>query len=117
VTELLRWVLTEMNIPRRVIRMVLNLPEEQQVQSFNAIQQQAAMQQAQNGQVRSDMVPGPLSAQALAAAANTGTIPPEVMAAAGGMGPAAPGAAERVSESAGSSTPLPAVTRPRMQKV
>lgn len=101
VTELLRWVLGEMNIPRRVIRLVLNLPEEQQVQTFNTIQSQAAAQAAQNGQLRPDLVPGPLSAQALGAAANTGTIPPEVLAAAGGIGPAGPESAEQVSESAG----------------
>lgn len=105
VTELLRWVLTEMNIPRRVIRLVLNLPEEQQVQTFNTIQNQAAAAQAQNGQLRPDMVPGPLNADALAAAANTGTIPQELLAAAGGVGPAAPGAAEQVSESQGIANP------------
>lgn len=101
VTELLRWVLSEMNIPRRVIRALLNLPEEQQVQALSNIQNQAAQAQAGAGQVRSDLIPGPLSAPALAAAANQGTIPPELLAAAGGIGPAGPAAAERVSESAG----------------
>ncbi len=101
VTELLRWVLSEMNIPRRVIRLLLNLPEEQQVQAFNAIQSQAAATQAQAGVMRPDMMPGPLNAQALAAASNMGTIPPELLAQAGGIGPGAPQAVEQVSESAG----------------
>jgi hypothetical protein len=105
VTELLRWALTEMNIPRRVIRALLNLPEEQQVQMMNNLQSQAGQAQAQQGQVRSDMVPGPLSAPALAAASNQGTIPPELLAAAGGINPATPGAVEQVSESAGITQP------------
>jgi len=107
-----------MNIPRRVIRLLLNLPEDQQVQAYNTIQGQAAASQAQAGMVRADMVPGPLSAQALAAAANTGTIPPEVLAAAGGVGPAGPASAQQVSESAGvtSASALPAMTRPKMVK-
>jgi len=101
VTELLRYVLQEMNIPRRVIRQLLNLPEEQQKQVLGNIQNQAAQAQAQGGQVRSDLVPGPLSAPALAAAANTGTIPPELLAAAGSANPAGPTGAEELSESAG----------------
>lgn len=101
VTELLRYVLTEMNIPRRVIRAILNLPEEQQVQALGNLQNQAAQAQAAGGQVRPDLVPGPLSAPALAAAANTGTIPPEVVATASGIGPTSPESLERVSESAG----------------
>jgi len=101
VTELLRWVLGEMNIPRQVIRMLLNLPEEQQVQALNQVQSQAASAQAEAGVMRPDMVPGPLSAPALAAASNQGTIPPEMLAAAGGVGPMGPQSAEQVSESAG----------------
>lgn len=101
VTGLLRWVLTELNIPRRVIRQILNLPEEQQIQAYNNVQSQAAQAAAGQGQLRPDMVPGPLSAQALAGAANQGSLPPEVLAAAGGTGPSAPQAAEQVSESAG----------------
>ncbi len=118
VTELLRWVLAEMNTPRRVIRLLLNLPEEQQVQAFNTIQNQAAQQSAAGGQVRADLIPGPLSAPALAAAANTGTIPPEVLAAAGSVVPGGPQAAEQISESAGISpgSVPPAITRPRLTR-
>lgn len=104
VTELLRYVLTEMGIPRRVIRMVLNLPEEKQVQAMQQLQTQAGQAQAGQGAVRSDMVPGPLNAQALAAAANTGAIPPELLAGAGGTAPGSPQLAEQVSESAGVTT-------------
>lgn len=101
VTELLRWVLFEMGTPKRVIRLLLNLPEEQQMQAYNTIQGQAAQAAAQGGALRPDLVPGPLNPQALAGQANTGTLPPELLAAAGGTGPTAPGAAEQVSESAG----------------
>jgi len=101
VTELLRWVLLEMNIPRRVVQMVLALPEEQQRAALGALQTQAAQAQAQAGVPRPDMLPGPMNAQALAASANTGTIPPEILAAAVGASPATPGAAEQVSEQMG----------------
>lgn len=107
VTELLRYVLTEMGIPRRVIRALLNLPEEQQQQALANIQNQAAQAQAQQGQVRSDLVPGPLNEQALAAATNSGTIPPELLATAGSAGPAGRGAAELVSESGGITPAIP----------
>lgn len=116
VTGLLRWVLTEMNIPRRVIRAILNLPEEQQVQAYNNIQGQAAQAAGAQGQLRPDMVPGPLSAQALAGAANQGTIPPELLAAAGGAGPVGPAAAEQVSESAGVANVPPVLRRPKTTK-
>jgi len=48
------------------------------------------------------MVPGPMDANALAAATNQGGIPPEVLAAAQSGGtPTSPQSAERVSESVG----------------
>lgn len=112
VTGLLRWVLLEMNIPRRVIRAILNLPEDQQVQAYNNIQGQAAQAQAQNGQLRPDMVPGPLSAQALAGAANQGSMPPELLAAAQGSSPIQPEAAEMAGETKGVVAP-PQMHRPR----
>jgi hypothetical protein len=103
VTELLRYTLSETGTPRRIISRILNLPEEQQRQVMEQLQKQAAQQQvAAGGAPRSDLVPGPLNAEALAAAANQGTIPPEVLAAAqAGATPVSPQAVETVSESAG----------------
>lgn len=101
VTELLRWTLGELNIPRKVQALILNLPEEQQAQAMGQLQSQAAQVNAQAGLPRPDMVPGPLNAEQLAGAVNQGTIPPEVLAAAQGGGPLSPEATEAVSESAG----------------
>lgn len=101
VTELLRYVLTELNIPRRIVRTILNLPEEQQQQQLAALQEQAAQVQAQAGVPRPDLVPGPLNAEALAAATNQGQLPPEVILAATGNGPGAPEAVEAISEDIG----------------
>jgi hypothetical protein len=98
VTELLRYVLSELNIPRRIMSKILHLPEEKQAQVLGQLQNTAAQANAQAGLPRPDMVPGPLNADALAAATNQGTIPPEVLAAASGGGPMAPQAVERVSE-------------------
>ena len=102
VTELLRYVLSEMHIPRRVIRLLLNLPEQQQTQVLSALQQQAQAARAAAGIMPNPAgIPGPLDAQALAAAANLGTIPPEFLAGAGGATPVSPELVEQVSESAG----------------
>lgn len=101
IVELLRYVLGELNIPRRIIRVILNLPEEQQQQVLGQLQNQAAQAQAGAGVVNPAMVPGPMNEQALAAATNQGTIPPQILAAASGMGPGGPQAVEQVSESAG----------------
>lgn len=101
VTEMLRYILTELHTPRRIIRMLLNLPEEKQQQMMEQLQAQAAGAMAGQGMVRPDMVPGPASAQALAAATNQGTIPPEILAAAQGSTPVSPEAVETVSEDIG----------------
>jgi hypothetical protein len=95
----------EYGIPRRWIVKMLHLPEEQQQQVMAALQTQAAQSQAALGQPRPDMVPGPMSASALAAASNRGEIPPEVLLAAQGGGVGGPQSAEVLSESAGA-TPL-----------
>lgn len=105
VTELLRYVLTELNTPRRIIRMLLNLPEEKQQQMLAQLQAQAAGASAAQGMVRPDLVPGPADAGALAAATNQGTIPPELLAAAMGSQPGTPEAAEAISESRGPALP------------
>ena len=104
VTELLRWVLGELNIPRKVQAQLLNLPEEMQQQALGALQTQAAQANAAAGLPRPDMVPGPLDQEQLAAATNQGTIPPEVLAAAQAGGPLSPLAVEEVSENVGVAT-------------
>jgi hypothetical protein len=103
ITELLRYTMQELNMPRKVMHKVLSLPEDQQRQAMGALQTQAAQAQAAQGVVPSPAgVPGPLDAGALAAAANQGTIPPELLAAAQGPGtPGSPQAVERVSEDVG----------------
>jgi hypothetical protein len=105
-TELLRFVLTNLGMKRSDIVAVLNLPEEQQMQKA-AAQQEAAGQMAaeQLGLPRPDMVPGPMNPEQLAMATNQGELPPEVMAAAFGNMPGSPGAAEQVSEQAGQPVP------------
>lgn len=105
VTEMLRWILQELNIPRRVIQMILALPEEQQRAALGTLQNQAAQAQAQAGVPRPDMIPGPMNAQALAQSANMGTIPPEILAAAAGASPTTPGAAETVAQQLGTIPP------------
>ncbi len=106
ITEMLRYVLTEMHIPRRVIHSILNLPEDQQQQVMANLQTTAAQAQAQQGMTPNPAsVPGPLNAQALAAATNTGEIPADIIAAAQGGSPIAPQAAEQVSESRGLALP------------
>jgi hypothetical protein len=100
--ELLRYVLEEMGLPRRIIRRIMNLPEEQQQQVMANMQNQASMAQAAGGVSPNPAgVPGPMSAGALAAATNQGTLPPEVLAAAGGASPTGPEAVEAISESRG----------------
>jgi hypothetical protein len=103
--ELLRYGMMEYGIPRRWIVKFLHLPEEQQQQMLAAQQTAAGMASASAGQPRPDMVPGPMSASALAAASNQGEIPPEVLMAAQGGGVGGPQSAEVISESAGA-TPL-----------
>jgi len=106
VVEMLRYVLTEMNIPRRIIRTILNLPEEQQQQVMGNLQNQASQAQAAQGVMPgAAAVPGPLDAQALAAATNQGAIPPELLAAAQGGNPFSPQAAGQLSESRGVALP------------
>jgi hypothetical protein len=80
----------------------MNLPEEQQQQVMANMQNQASMAQAAGGVAPNPAgVPGPMSAGALAAATNQGTLPPEVLAAAGGASPTGPEAVEAISESRG----------------
>lgn len=106
VTELLRYVLTELNFPRRIIAKILALPEEQQKAALGALQNQAAGAVAAEGVTPPPgMVPGPMDDAALAAATNQGALPPELLAAAQGINPLAPDAAEQVSESAGVANP------------
>lgn len=100
--ELLRYGLTEMGIPRKIISMILNLPEEKQQQVLGSLQNQAQQANTAAGQPPAAAgVAGPLSEEALAAATNAGTIPPGLVAAAGGGNPFGPQGAERVSESRG----------------
>jgi hypothetical protein len=99
--SLLRYVLTELGLPRRVIIELLNLPEEQQMQQMAALQSQAAQQGAAAGVPRPDMVAGPMDPAQLAAAVNQGQLPPEIVAAAQGNTPVTPQATEAVSENAG----------------
>jgi hypothetical protein len=88
------------------IAEIINLPDQQQVAQQQQNQQIAAQADAaQQGVARPDMVGGPLSGQALALAANQGEVPPEVLAAANGIGPGSPQAVEQVSESKGEAVP------------
>jgi hypothetical protein len=103
-TALMQMVLSKFGVPRRDIAMLLHLPEEQQIQAQQAAQLQASQASAAAGVPRPDMQPGPMDPASLAAAANTGSIPPEVLLAAAGNTPVTPGAVEQVSESANAIT-------------
>jgi hypothetical protein len=101
-TELVKYVLEELGLSQSTIALLLNLPEEQQIQQMAALQSQAAQAGAQQAGVpNAAMVPGPLNEAQLAAATNQGTIPPETLAAAYGNTPVSPQAVETVSENAG----------------
>lgn len=100
-TGLLQVVADKMGLKRREVAMFLRGPAEQQIRAQMAAQAQAAQASAAGGLPRPDMQPGPMDAQALAAAANAGTIPPEVLLAAQGTTPVSPGAVEQVSENGG----------------
>lgn len=81
---------------------LLNLPEEQQAQKMERLQDISAQGQAQAGFPDPAQVAGPLGPEELAAFTNQGAVPDNVTAAAvGGIGPLVPEAVEAVSESAG----------------
>jgi len=85
---------------------VLNLPEEQQMQKMERLQDVSAQQKAAQGFPDPGLVAGPLGPGELAAATNQGAVPDEVAAAAiGGIGPLTPDLVEQTSESAGVRTP------------
>lgn len=94
-------VLEKMGLPRKDITRLIRSPEQAQIAAMQAQQTAAAAANANAGVPRADMAPGPMDEEALALAANQGTIPPEVLAAAAGIVPGSPDAVETVSEDAG----------------
>jgi hypothetical protein len=94
-------VLEKMGMKRRDIARLIRSPEQAQVAAMQAQQTAAAAANANAGVPRADMAPGPLDEAAVAAAANQGTIPPEVLAAAAGVVPGGPEAVETISEDVG----------------
>jgi hypothetical protein len=99
--ELYTMVLEKMGLPRRDITRVLRTAEQAQIAAMEAQQTAAAAANANAGVPRADMAPGPMDEAALAAAANEGTIPPEILAAAQGIVPGSPDAVETISEDLG----------------
>ena len=104
---LLNYIGEELGIPRRSLNEIITLPAQKQQMQLEQQQAMAGQASAEAGLPRADMVPGPVDAQALAAATNQGEIPPEILMAAQGAGPMGPQAAEQVSESAGQAGPVP----------
>lgn len=100
-TQLVKYVLEELGMRYTDIALLLNLPEEQQMQQMAALQTQAAQAGAASGVPSAASVPGPLNEAQLATSTNQGTIPPEVLAAAYGNVPGSPQAVEQVSEQLG----------------
>jgi hypothetical protein len=98
---LARYLATAFGISKQDQLDLLTLPEEQQAQQLAAQQAAAGMASAAAGQPQPGMTTGPLGDQQVAALTNQGAVPPEVAAAAQGIGPLAPEAVEQVSESAG----------------
>lgn len=82
INAMVKWMMEEAGIPLDVIRTFLRTAEEQQQQAMEQLQMQSAEQSVAAGEgVDPNAVPGPMSGEDLAAAANPGAIPPEVAAA------------------------------------
>jgi len=100
--KLVAWFTNEYGMSKEDQLDLINLPEEKQAAAMAAQQAQAGMASAQAGVPQPGLTPGPLGASEVAAATNSGAVPPEVAAAAmAGIVPGGPQAAEQVSESAG----------------
>jgi hypothetical protein len=100
-TQLYRLVGKKFGLKRKELALLMPTPEEQQIQQLAAQQGAAGMASAQQGLVDPTMVPGPLPADELAAATNAGQVPPELIAAAQGIGPGGPLGSEILSEDLG----------------
>jgi hypothetical protein len=103
-SALVEYVFTEMGVSRRNIAKLVTAAAKRQQQQLEQQQAMAAQASAGAGVPRADMTAGPLEAQAVAGAVNQGTIPPELLAAAGG-GPFVAEGTEAVSESRGLALP------------
>jgi hypothetical protein len=104
--SLVQWMCTQYGLSPTEQLDILNLPEEKQAQQLAAQQNVAGMGQAAQGQPNPGLTTGPLPPGQVAALTNQGAVPPEIAAAAaGGIGPGTPEAAQQVSESAGVQLP------------
>lgn len=101
---LMEYVFTEMGVSRRWQNKLISSKAEQQQQQLAQQQAMAAQASAGAGVPRPDMTSGPLEAQAVAGAVNQGTVPDELLAAAGG-GPFVAEGTEAISESRGLALP------------